>query len=70
MSNILKKNRVPCGTKNYTHQDLKGGLFNIPSNETIDLYTYLLIAQYNLFNYVKVQTIIKGLAEYSSIGFQ
>lgn len=42
MSNILKKYTVSSGTKNYTHQDLKGGLFNIPSNESVDLYTYLL----------------------------
>ena len=42
MSNILKKYVVPSGTKNYTHQDLKGGLFNIPNNEYNDLYKHLL----------------------------
>ena len=42
MSNILKKYTVPSGTKIYTHQDLKGGLFNIPKKEYDDLYTHLL----------------------------
>jgi P4 family phage/plasmid primase-like protien len=42
MSNILKKYVVPRGTKEYTHQDLKGGLFNIPKDKYDDLYTHLL----------------------------
>jgi len=42
MSNILKKYLVPSGTKVYTHQDLKGGLFNIPKNEYDNLYNHLL----------------------------
>ena len=42
MSNILKKYIVSSGTKKYTHQDLKGGLFNIPNNEYDNLYKHLL----------------------------
>ena len=42
MTNLLKKYSVPSGTKIYTHQDLKGGLFNIPQDKYDDLYTYLL----------------------------
>jgi len=42
MTNFLKNYNVPSGTKIYTHQDLKGGLFNVPKDKYDDLYTYLL----------------------------
>ena len=41
MRRFFKEHLVSKGTKDYTHQDLKGGLYKFPKEKLEELYNYL-----------------------------
>lgn len=57
MRKFFKDHVVAKGTKDYTHQDLKGGLYKFPKDKLDELYTYLCESKSSLCE--KLTPIIK-----------
>ena len=57
MRKFFKEHNVAKGTKDYTHQDLKGGLYKFPKDKLEQLYNYLCDSKSSLCE--KLTPIIK-----------